>query len=40
MAVDWTHRRKYIAKRDLTPQQAEEALADPDRVTFDPDYNS
>jgi uncharacterized DUF497 family protein len=41
MAVDWTHRGEYIvAKHQVTPAQADEALADPDAVTFNPDYNS
>ncbi|MEN4449987.1 transposase [Mycobacterium sp. SM3041] len=40
MAVDWSKRGEYIAKRNLTPAQANEALADPDRVVIIPDYNS
>lgn len=39
--ADWTHRGEYItAKHDVTPQQANEALNDPNAVIFDPDYNS
>lgn len=41
MAVDWSHRGDYItAKHRVTPEQADEALADPDAVVFEPDYNS
>lgn len=40
MAVDWSRRGEYIAKHQITPAQADEALADPDAVTFDPDYNT
>lgn len=40
MAVDWSKRGEYIAKRNLTPAQANEALTDPDRVVIIPDYNS
>jgi uncharacterized DUF497 family protein len=35
-----TGRGEYIGKRGLTPAQANEALADPSAVTFNPDYNS
>ncbi|OBB63923.1 BrnT family toxin [Mycobacterium sp. 852014-50255_SCH5639931] len=39
--ADWTHRGEYIiAKHDVTPEQADEALDDPNAVTFAPDYNS
>ncbi|WP_322859615.1 transposase [Mycobacterium europaeum] len=39
--ADWTHRRDYIAaKHSVTAEQADEALDDPNAVTFDPDYNS
>ena len=39
--ADWTHRREYIsAKHEVTAEQADEALDDPNAVTFDPDYNS
>jgi uncharacterized DUF497 family protein len=40
MVVDWSQRGEYIAKHGITPMQAEEALADPRAVIFDPDYNS
>lgn len=32
MAVDWSKRGEYIAKRNLTPAQADGALTDPDRT--------
>jgi hypothetical protein len=35
--ADWSHKGDYIAKRDLTPDQANEALADPVRVVINPD---
>lgn len=39
--VDWSVRGPYIAQRHgIARQQADEALADPDRVVIDPDYNS
>ena len=39
--ADWAHRGEYIvAKHDVTPEQADEALGDPNAVTFEPDYNS
>ena len=38
MAVDWSERSEYIwAKYQTTVDQANEALADPDRVVLDPD---
>jgi len=41
MTVDWSERDDYIvAKHKVTPTQADEALADPDRIVFDPDYNT
>ena len=41
MIVDWTHRGEYIiAEHKVTPEQASEALDDPDAITFRPDYNS
>ena len=41
VAVDWRHRADYIwTKHGVTTEQADEALADPDRVVIDPDYNS
>ena len=36
--VDWSHRRDYIiAKHGVTRAEADEAIADPDRVVLDPD---
>ncbi len=29
-----------MAKHDVTPDEADEAVADPERVVIDPDYNS
>ena len=41
MAADWSERGGYIfAQHQVTPAQANEALADPNRAVFDPDYNS
>lgn len=41
MGVDWSHRGEYIATRHgVDAQDAEEALADPDALVFDPDYAS
>lgn len=37
MAVDWSERGEYIAKRGMTPAIADEALADPDALVQDPD---
>jgi len=37
MAVDWSERGEYIAKRNMTPAIADEALADPDALVLDPD---
>lgn len=37
MDVDWSHRGDYMAERH---EQADEALADPDALVFDPDYAS
>ncbi|PVB44317.1 Conserved protein of uncharacterised function, possible IS sequence associated protein [Mycobacteroides abscessus subsp. abscessus] len=37
MGVDWSKRGQYIAKRSMTPAQADEALGDPECVTLDPD---
>ncbi|WP_085980786.1 transposase [Mycolicibacterium phlei] len=37
MAVDWSKRGDYIAKRRMTPALADEALADPNRLVLDPD---
>jgi len=39
--VDWSKRHEYIVrKRGVTADHAEEALADPAAIVFDPDYNS
>ena len=35
--IDWRHRGDYIAKHGLTPDVAEEAFADPNRLVIDPD---
>ena len=35
--ADWSHRGDYIAKHGVTPAEAEEAIADPDRVVLNPD---
>lgn len=41
MAADWTHRRDYILrKHNVTPTEANEALADENAIEFRPDYNS
>ena len=39
--VDWTHGAAHMqANHGNTPEVANEALGDPDRVLIDPDYNS
>lgn len=38
--ADWTHRGEYIAKRDLTPAMADEAIADAARIVINPDRAS
>lgn len=39
--VDWSKRSEYIrAKHGTSPDQANEALADPDRLVLDPDPSS
>jgi uncharacterized DUF497 family protein len=39
--ADWSQRGDYIvAKHDVTPDEADEALLDPERVVIEPDYNS
>ena len=36
--ADWSYRREHIwEKHRLTVEEAEEALADPNRLVFDPD---
>lgn len=35
--IDWRHRGDYIAKHGMTPDVAEEAFADPNRLVIDPD---
>ena len=39
--ADWSHRGDYIvARHGVTPYEADDALRDPERIVFDPDYNS
>jgi len=39
--IDWRHRGRYMELRHgISPRVAAEAVADPDRVTISPDYNS
>ena len=38
--VDWSHRREHVAEKGLTVEQANEALADPERLVIDPDPKS
>lgn len=39
--VDWTHGAAHMqANHGITPEVANEALEDPDRVVIAPDYNS
>lgn len=35
--IDWRHRGDYIAKHDMTPALANEAVQDPNRLVIDPD---
>ena len=35
--ADWSYRGDYIAKHGVAPDEADEALADPDRVVIKPD---
>ncbi len=35
--ADWSHRGDYIAKHGVDPVEADEAIADPDRVVLKPD---
>lgn len=39
--VDWSERGNYMErKHGVSPEVADDALADPNRVVIDPDYNS
>ena len=39
--ADWRHRGEYMQRRHgVTVEQANEALADPEALVFDPDYAS
>ena len=39
--VDWTHGAAHMKdNQGITPEVANQALGDPDRVVIDPDYNS
>jgi hypothetical protein len=39
--VDWTHGAAHMkANHGITPDVANEALGDPNRIVIDPDYNS
>lgn len=39
--ADWSHRRDYIVTtHGVTPEEADEALFDPERIVINPDYNS
>jgi len=39
--VDWSEREEHMLERHgVTPEQAEEALADDTRIVFEPDYAS
>jgi hypothetical protein len=39
--VDWSKRGEYMQrKHDITPQVADDAIDDPNRIVIDPDYNS
>jgi hypothetical protein len=37
MAIDWSIRGEYIAKRNMTPAIANEALTDPNALVLNPD---
>ena len=38
---NWSHRGDYIVrKHGVTPEEADEALTDPQRIVIEPDYNS
>ena len=38
--LDWSKRGEYIAKHGVTPEEANDALTDENRVVLDPDYAS
>lgn len=39
--MDWSHRGEYMRrKHGMTPEVADDALGDPERIVIDPDYNS
>lgn len=39
--VDWSKRGEYMQpKHGITPEVADDALGDPNRIVIDPDYNS
>jgi hypothetical protein len=39
--VDWSKRGEYMQhKHGITPEVADDALGDPNRIVVDPDYNS
>ncbi len=38
--IDWSQRGEYIAKHGLTPDLADEASNDPNRLVIDPDPSS
>lgn len=39
--VDWSKRGEYMQRQHgITPQVADDALGDPNRIAIDPDYNS
>ncbi|CAN5301096.1 hypothetical protein BH24ACT12_BH24ACT12_10150 [soil metagenome] len=39
--ADWSHRGGYIAtKHGVTPDEADEAVDDPERIVINPDCNS
>jgi len=39
--LDWSVRGDYIVeKHGITPREAQDAISDPQRLVFEPDYNS
>jgi hypothetical protein len=41
VGADWSNAADHIqTKHQITAEQADEALEDPNTITFDPDYNS